>query len=172
VKFSEKTIGLTKHAMEYVKKHENDMSSRTITVLLRKDDDFFSSAVRAGSDFAWYSDEADELLTSTNAHISADARLRHENRYSGQGKVPPPRKKEFEDGYSSIKTSSLPQGLERSFLLRSTRESGTYIIETIWSSREALDAMRSSGKPKAVALFEQVGVSPTVEIHEVAGTVP
>lgn len=89
-----------------------------------------------------------------------------------RGKVPPPRKKEFEDGYSSLKTSSLPQGLERSFLLRSTSESGTYIIETIWSSQEALDAMRSSGKPKAVALFEQVGVSPTVEIHEVAETVP
>jgi len=88
------------------------------------------------------------------------------------GKVSPARKKEFEEGYSFIKTSSLPQGLERSFLLKSTDDPETYTIETIWSSREVLDAMRSSGKPRAVALFEQVGVSPKVEIHEVLETVP
>ncbi len=60
VKFSAKTADLTKHAMEYVKKHQKELPPRTITVVLRKEDDFLSSAARAGSDFTWYSDEAKE----------------------------------------------------------------------------------------------------------------
>ncbi len=80
--------------------------------------------------------------------------------------------KEFEAAYTAAKTGSIPPGLERSFLLKSTAEPERYTIETIWSSREALDAMRADGKPRAVALFEQEGVSPTVEIHEVIETVP
>ncbi len=66
----------------------------------------------------------------------------------------------------------MPPGLEMSFLLRSTDGSGVYTIESVWSSREALESMRASTKPRAVALFEEVGVTPNVAIHEVAESVP
>ncbi len=89
-----------------------------------------------------------------------------------RGDVPLARREEFEASYTPEKGAELPPGLEISLLLRSSGEAGTYVIETVWSSREALEAMRGSGKPRAVALFEKVGVSPTIEIHEVAGSVP
>lgn len=89
-----------------------------------------------------------------------------------EGDVSSNKKEQFEAAYRSVKGESLPPGLEMSFLLRNSDEPGSYTIETIWSSREALDAMRSSMKPRAVALFEDVGVSPRVEIHEVAESVP
>ncbi len=87
------------------------------------------------------------------------------------GKVPTERRSDFEKSYSSVKNGPYPLGLEQSFLLRSLSEPGAYLIETIWSSREALDKMRSEGKPVAVALFEQVGATPRVEIHEIAESV-
>lgn len=89
-----------------------------------------------------------------------------------KGEVPADRRKAFEDAYRSVRGESLPPGLEMSLLVRGTGDSGTYMIETIWSSRDALDAMRATTKPRAVALFEEVGVSPKVEISEVVGSVP
>ncbi len=89
-----------------------------------------------------------------------------------RGEVPSARAWEFEANYQPSDNAPLPPGLERSFLLRDADKPGTYVIETLWSSREALQAMRSREKPRAVALFEEMGASPTVEIHEVVGTVP
>lgn len=89
-----------------------------------------------------------------------------------RGQVPADRREALEVAYRSIRGDSLPPGLEMSLLTRGTDDSGTYIIESIWSSRNALDAMRASTKPRAVALFEEVGVSPKVEIHEIVGSVP
>ena len=89
-----------------------------------------------------------------------------------KGQVPSDRREAFEAAYLAIRMESLPPGLEMSFLVRGTDDSLTYTIETIWSSREVLDAMRASTKPRAVALFEEVGVSPVVEIHEVVGSLP
>lgn len=89
-----------------------------------------------------------------------------------RGEVPQARRKEFESAYRPVKTEILPEGLETSFLMRKSDGSGVYIIETIWKSMQELQAMRSKEKPKAVALFEGVGVSPTVEVHEVIDTVP
>jgi heme-degrading monooxygenase HmoA len=89
-----------------------------------------------------------------------------------KGEVPVDRRGAFEAAYRSIRGDSLPPGLEMSFLTRGTDDSGTYIIETVWSSRNALEAMRASTKPRAIALFEEVGVSPKVEIHEIVGSVP
>ncbi len=90
-----------------------------------------------------------------------------------RGEVPAAKRRQFETAYQSVKGGTLPEGLEKSFLLKKEVGSGfLYTIESIWSSGEALQAMRSREKPKAVALFEEVGVSPTVEIHEVTDTVP
>ncbi len=90
-----------------------------------------------------------------------------------RGEVPAAKCGLFETAYQSVKGGTLPEGLERSFLLKKEEESGSlYTIESVWSSREALQAMRSREKPRAVALFEEIGISPSVEIHEVADTVP
>ena len=88
------------------------------------------------------------------------------------GRVPRVRREQFESGYRSAKADALPPGLEMSVLLRSSGDPETYTIESVWSSREALDAMRAAGKPKAVALFEAVGATPKVEIHEIAESIP
>ncbi len=88
------------------------------------------------------------------------------------GRVPTSEVEKFESGYRSLKSSPLPPGLERSFLLKSLKDPGAYTIQTIWGSREALDSMRSSEKPKAVAAFEAFGVVPQVEIQEIAEMVP
>ncbi len=89
------------------------------------------------------------------------------------GEVPAAKCGQFETAYQSVKSGVLPEGLERSFLLKKEGGSGLlYTIESIWSSGEALQAMKSREKPKAVSLFEEVGVSPTVEIHEMIDTAP
>ncbi len=89
-----------------------------------------------------------------------------------KGNVPTDRATQFETSYRQGKGTRLPPGLETSLLLRSSEEPGAYMIETVWSSREVLQAMRSSEKPRAIVLFEEVGASPKVEIFEVAETVP
>ena len=89
-----------------------------------------------------------------------------------KGRVPEDRREAFEAAYRSVKGENLPPGLEMSFLVRGMDDSGTYMIETIWSDRDALEAMRRSTKPKAVALFEEIGVSPKVEINEIVDSVP
>lgn len=60
MKFSEGVAGRTRHAMEYMTGHEQELQPRTITVNLTKGDDFLSSATRAGSALVWYSDESKE----------------------------------------------------------------------------------------------------------------
>ncbi len=57
VRFSEAAIEKTKRQMQYVREHENELRPFTVTVLLRKEDDYLSFAKRAGSDQVWYSDE-------------------------------------------------------------------------------------------------------------------
>ncbi len=57
IKFSDATTEKTKRRMQYVKEHEKELGPFTVTVLLRKGDDFLSSANRAGTDQLWYSDE-------------------------------------------------------------------------------------------------------------------
>ncbi len=57
IKFSEETIDKTKRQMQYVREHEKELGPFTVTVLLRKEDDFLSSGKRVGSELVWYSDE-------------------------------------------------------------------------------------------------------------------
>ena len=60
MKFSAGVAERTRHAMEYMARHERELQPRTITVMLTKEDDFLSSASRAGSNLVWYSDESKE----------------------------------------------------------------------------------------------------------------
>ncbi len=46
--------------MQYTKEHEAELEPRTITIELRKEDNFLSTASRPGTDLKWYSDESKE----------------------------------------------------------------------------------------------------------------
>ena len=46
--------------MQYTKEHEAQLEPRTITVELRKEDNFLSTASRPPTDLKWYSDESKE----------------------------------------------------------------------------------------------------------------
>ena len=83
------------------------------------------------------------------------------------GKVSLEKREELISGYSSALSGERPPGLEKSFLMSNPNDPGTYTIETIWTSREALDAMRGKGKPKAIELFEGIGVNPRVLVQNV-----
>src|SRR5713101_7031130 len=60
IRFEEQTVERTKRAMQYVKEHEAELEPRTITVELKKENNFLSCASRPGTDLKWYSDESKE----------------------------------------------------------------------------------------------------------------
>lgn len=62
-------------------------------------------------------------------------------------------------------TQAVPAGFIESSLLRS--ESGAWRIVTVWESREAVMAMRATGRPAALVMFEQAGSQPTVSLWTV-----
>ena len=49
-----------KRRMQYVKEHQAELKPWTVTVSVKKEDGFLSSASRQGSDLVWYSDESKE----------------------------------------------------------------------------------------------------------------
>ena len=60
-------------------------------------------------------------------------------------------------------------GLVQSFLIHSTKDSELWQILTIWSSRAALDQMRSSGEtPRGVLIFRSARAEPSLAIFEIA----
>jgi hypothetical protein len=92
-----------------------------------------------------------------------------------RGHVPENRREQLDASYRSLRNDrgAFPPGLERSFLLEDTKVPGAYTIQTLWSSRELLEAMRNSGmKPKALELFENVGAVPQLEFHEIVEILP
>jgi heme-degrading monooxygenase HmoA len=59
-------------------------------------------------------------------------------------------------------------GLLQSFLIHSTREADLWRIITLWSSRDALDAMRKTNEtPRGVLMFHQAHTEPLLSIFEV-----
>lgn len=59
-------------------------------------------------------------------------------------------------------------GLVQSFLIHSTKESDLWRIITLWSTQEALDAMRHSNEtPRGVLMFRQAHTEPQLTIFEV-----
>jgi hypothetical protein len=67
------------------------------------------------------------------------------------------------------KSDILPAGFIESSLLRA--EDGTWRIVTVWESKEAVMAMRASGEPPALIMFEQAGSKPSVSMWTVEGRV-
>ena len=72
--------------------------------------------------------------------------------------------KEFQDA-----TRQLDAGITQTFLVKSLNDPTLYRILTVWSSREALNAMRSSGEtPRGVLLFRLAGAEPVLSVFEVS----
>jgi uncharacterized OsmC-like protein len=60
IRFDQQVAERTKRAMQYTKEHEAVLEPRTITIELRKEDNFLSAASRPGTDLKWYADESKE----------------------------------------------------------------------------------------------------------------
>jgi uncharacterized OsmC-like protein len=60
IRFDQQVAERTKRAMQYTKEHEVELEPRTITIELRKEDNFLSIASRPGTDLTWYADESKE----------------------------------------------------------------------------------------------------------------
>ncbi len=60
-------------------------------------------------------------------------------------------------------------GIVETFLVHSAKETDLWRIMTVWQSREALDAMRSSGgTPTGVLIFREAQAEPALSVFEVA----
>jgi hypothetical protein len=69
--------------------------------------------------------------------------------------------------YRDAAQDVLPRGLIRSTLIRASNDRTRWRIETLWESREALDAMRGTGTPRGVLIFRAAGAEPTFSAFEV-----
>jgi heme-degrading monooxygenase HmoA len=82
--------------------------------------------------------------------------------------VPPEKWAALEQAYKQSVSGEIDSGLVETFLLHNLREPNQWRIATVWASREALDAMRSSGQtPRGVLIFRAAGAEPTLSISEV-----
>ena len=57
VNLSESLVEQVKRRMQYVKEHQAELKPWTVTVSVKKEDAFLSSAIRQGSDLVWYSNK-------------------------------------------------------------------------------------------------------------------
>lgn len=85
-----------------------------------------------------------------------------------EAQVPPDRQADLMTAYRSAAVDVLPPGLVRSALQHSTTDPALWRIETLWESREHLDAMRGQGTPRGVLIFRAAGAEPTLMIFEIA----
>jgi len=91
------------------------------------------------------------VLTVLEAHVSLD------------------RADDLQAAYIAVR-EKLPPGLIRSNLLRDTADPQLWRIQSLWESREALDAMRSAGTPGGVLMFRSAGAEPTLTVFSVIAT--
>ncbi len=70
--------------------------------------------------------------------------------------VDPEREQDLLDGYRQMQEAPKPDGLLRSELLRG--QGGLWRIQTTWRDRDALIAVRQSGRPPAaLELLDRIG---------------
>lgn len=86
--------------------------------------------------------------------------------------VPPDRAPALLDAYRTAGDKPLPPGLVRTELLHDAREPGRWRIQTWWSSREALEAMRAAGTPAGILMFRAAGAEPTIGVFEIVDALP
>lgn len=75
--------------------------------------------------------------------------------------------------FENAGSGTIPPGLVRSELLRDARDKTVWRIQTLWTSYEALQALRSSGgTPAGVLMFREAGAEPALSVFHVADTLP
>jgi heme-degrading monooxygenase HmoA len=88
-----------------------------------------------------------------------------------EARVEPQRESALQSAYQDAGRGDLPPGLVRSTLLRAVNDRTLWRIETLWASREALDAMRGAGTPRGILIFRAAEAEPTLSVLEVAATI-
>lgn len=73
----------------------------------------------------------------------------------------------LQTAYRDAAQGSFPPGLVRSALLRAANDPTVWRIETLWESREALEAMRGTGTPRGVQIFRAAGAEPALSVLDV-----
>jgi hypothetical protein len=81
--------------------------------------------------------------------------------------VPQGRQADLQSAYRSAADEAFPPGLIRSILAQATNDRSRWRIETLWESREILEAMRGKGTPRGLLIFRAVGAEPTLTILDV-----
>ena len=86
--------------------------------------------------------------------------------------VAPDRAADLQNAFREAGASQVPAGFIRSRLLSSAADPTRWRIETLWTSREALAAMRqSSGTPAGILMFRAAGAEPSISIFDVSTTI-
>ena len=89
-----------------------------------------------------------------------------------EARVAPAKEAALQSAYREAGGDASPRGLVQSMLLRAANDPTLWRIETLWESREALDAMRGTGTPRGVQIFRAADAEPTLRILEVVAVVP
>jgi hypothetical protein len=84
------------------------------------------------------------------------------------GEVSADKVRELQKKYEQI-LSNKPSSISQTYLIRDTKNRTVCRIITVWKSREVLEEMRTQGTPAGVLLFRNVGVEPSLSVHEVIG---
>jgi len=85
-----------------------------------------------------------------------------------EAQVPQPRQDDLRRAYRSAAQDVFPRGLIRSALLQATNDPTLWRIETLWESREALEAMRGTGgTPRGILIFRAAGAEPKIAFWDV-----
>jgi quinol monooxygenase YgiN len=85
--------------------------------------------------------------------------------------VPAEREDDLLEAFAAAGRSARPAGLVRSALLRDARDPARWRIETVWTSRAALDEMRSAGTPAGVLMFRAAGAEPELSVFDAVSTI-
>lgn len=89
-----------------------------------------------------------------------------------EAQVAPEREADLIAAYDEASRETLPLGFVRSVLLHDSANVAQWRIETTWTSREALMAMRGKGTPRGLLIFRAAGAEPTLTILEVVAELP
>jgi antibiotic biosynthesis monooxygenase len=84
-----------------------------------------------------------------------------------EASVPQARHADLQAAYRSAAHETFPPGLVRSTLLQATNDRTLWRIETLWKSREALDAMRGTGTTRGLLIFRAASAEPTLTVFDI-----
>lgn len=84
--------------------------------------------------------------------------------------VAPERAADLQSAFRSAE-HQVPPGFIRSHLVAAADDSNRWRIETLWTSGEALAAMRQAGTPAGVLMFRAAGAEASLAVYEVVATI-